>query len=156
MKQRSSKSLQTISLLYYNVKSTSLLRLSFNKVEKTKPKMFIFFLLLSMHNSKSIQGMQTLKHQKTALLTSYIPTCFEVCVSYNLWVMALKLSLRYFTFLFICLLVFQAIIVWYVYVSWLLPTKFKFYSNSIKTRSCKFILNYARYCFLLFFTSLLI
>ena len=118
--------------------------------------LFIFFLLLPVHNSKSIQGMQQWNTRKTDLLTSYISTCFELCVSYIRWVMALKLSLRYFTFSFVCLLVFHAIIVWYVYVSWLLPTKFKFYSNSIKTRSCRFIQNYASYCFLLFFTSVLI
>ena len=58
MKQRSSKSLQTASLCYSNAKSTLLVLLTFNRVEKTKHKNFnfvhIFLFFIHRRNSKSV------------------------------------------------------------------------------------------------------
>ena len=101
MNQNSAKILQTTIFCYSNAKSTLKLLLTFNKVEKTKPEnsiLFLFFFFLFSSSSPGINGKvygvsKYLTYQTIAVLTCYIPICFELCVSYKWWVMAQMLSI---------------------------------------------------------------
>ena len=83
------KSLQTTSLSYSNAKCTPEVPLTVYNPDKTKHKNIDFVHLLSSFASsspgiiQSILCMQILNVPMIALLTCYIPTCFEHRVTYE-------------------------------------------------------------------------